>query len=40
MQQSELFKKILGAVGSDKDELESQIWREFGCTRAVRAPLG
>ena len=35
MQQSELFRKILGAVGSDKDELESQIWREFGCTRAV-----
>ena len=35
MQQSKLFKKILGAVGSDKDELESQIWREFGCTRAV-----
>ena len=35
MQQSELFKKILGAAGSDKDELESQIWREFGCTRAV-----
>ena len=35
MQQSELFKKILGAIGSDRDELESQIWREFGCTRAV-----
>ena len=35
MQQSELFKKILGAAGSDKDELESQTWREFGCTRAV-----
>lgn len=35
MQKSELFKKLLSAVGSDKDELEAQIWREFGCTRAV-----
>ena len=34
-QNNKLFERLLNAVGLDKGELEHQVWREFGCIRAV-----